>query len=98
MYLKQYRERVTKEQVERYEVIKKAHEIDWNKEDGLRKKVQIEGLVKKIYEEQLVSREDLEIRDKIITKIKDRLYGYTHHSSYPQQLTGNIKISGFGSC
>ena len=50
-----------------------------------------------IYKEQSVSREDLEIRDKVITNIKNA-FKNTNDKEYPACLTGQLQISGFGSC
>ena len=45
----------------------------------------------------MVSREDLEIRDRVITNIKNAFIR-AQDRDYPFQLTGQIKIAGFGSC
>jgi hypothetical protein len=59
--------------------------------------MEIESLTKQIYKEQSVSREDLEIRDKVITNIKNA-FKNTNDRDYPALLAGEIRISGFGSC
>lgn len=63
----------------------------------MKKLLEIEGIVRQIYKEQSVSREDLEIRDKVIKNIKNA-FKNTNDREYPALLTGEVKISGFGSC
>ncbi len=64
---------------------------------GQKKILEIESIVRQIYKEQSVSKEDLEIRDRVITGIKNA-FKNTSDREYPSLLTGEIKISGFGSC
>ena len=54
-------------------------------------------MIKLIYEEQLVTKEDLEKRDGVINRMKDAFYNASH-KDYPFKITGDILISGFGSC
>lgn len=39
----------------------------------------------------------MQIRDRVITNIKNAFKNVSDRE-YPEQLTGEIKISGFGSC
>ena len=40
---------------------------------------------------------DLDVRDQVINRIKDAFYKASH-KDYPIKITGEILISGFGSC
>lgn len=57
----------------------------------------IEEMIMKVYEDQAVSKHDLEVRDLVINRIKDAFYKASH-KDYPIKITGEILISGFGSC
>lgn len=59
--------------------------------------MEVEGLVRMIYKEQCVSKEDLSLRDKVIMNIKNAFKNCSDRE-YPQILTGELKLSGFGSC
>ena len=71
--------------------------VDFTSDKGQKKLTYIEGLIKNIYKDQLSTREDLALRDKVITKIKDA-FTQAADFDYPSLLTGEINISGFGSC
>ena len=47
----------------------------------------VEGIIKQIYKEQSVSREDLAIRDRVISNIKNA-FKNTNDREYPALLTG----------
>lgn len=69
MYLKSFRDRVEQEQTERHYNLRETHTITpemFKTPKGQKKLLEIEGLIRKVYKEQGVSREDLEIRDKVI--------------------------------
>jgi DNA polymerase sigma len=59
--------------------------------------MEVEGIIRMIYKEQCVTKEDLALRDKVITNIKNAFKNCSDRE-YPQILTGEVKISGFGSC
>ena len=74
------------------------HTIDFkNHPKGAKKIMEIEGLVRMIYKEQCVTNEDLKLRDRVINNIKNAFKNCSDRE-YPQILTGEIKVSGFGSC
>ena len=50
-----------------------------------------------MYKNQQVSKRDLQIRDDVINRIKEAFYTASH-KDYPIKITGEILISGFGSC
>lgn len=97
MYLQHYRETVEYEQSERYCDIKQSHTVDFTTPKGKKKLLEIEGLVRMTYKEQCVTKEDLELRDKVISNIKNAFKNCSDRE-FPQILTGELKISGFGSC
>lgn len=97
MYLQHYRETVELEQSELYFDFRAYHTIDFNSTKGKKKLLEIEGWVRMIYKEQCVTTEDLILRDKVINNIKNAFKTCTDRE-YPQILTGELKISGFGSC
>lgn len=66
-------------------------------EAAQRKLAHIEQLIKEVYKNQLVDKSDLEVRDEVINRIKDAFYKASH-KDYPIKITGEILISGFGSC
>ena len=45
----------------------------------------------------MVTKADLAVRDQVIDRIKDAFYKASH-KDYPIKITGEILISGFGSC
>lgn len=71
--------------------------MDFRNEKVVRKLKQIEDIIRDVYRDQQVSAKDLEIRDQVINRIKDAFYKASH-KDYPIKLTGEILISGFGSC
>lgn len=71
--------------------------LNFKNESALRKLQHIELLIKEVYNNQQVSKKDLEIRDEVINRIKDAFYKASH-KDYPIKITGKILISGFGSC
>lgn len=74
------------------------HTIDFKSHPkGAKKLLEIEGLVRMIYKEQCVSQADLALRDKVINNIKNAFKNCSDRE-YPQILTGEVKVSGFGSC
>lgn len=88
------------EQASRYTNMRSKHSItpdEFKSPKGVKKILEVEGIVRQIYKEQCVSREDLAIRDKVITNIKN-VFKNASDKEYPSQLCGEIKISGFGSC
>ena len=97
VYLQHYRETVEAEQAEHYTDIRSKHIVDFKTPKGMKKILEIEGIVRMIYKEQCVSSEDLQLRDKVINNIKNAFKNCSDRD-YPQLLTGEIKISGFGSC
>lgn len=58
---------------------------------------QIEELIKEVYKNQQVTKKDLVVRDSVINRIKDAFHN-SSHKDYPIKLTGEILISGYGSC
>jgi hypothetical protein len=97
VYLQHYRETVEAEQSERYTDVRTKHTVDFKSPKGIKKILEIEGLVRMIYKEQCVSTEDLQLRDKVLHNIKNAFKNCSDRD-YPQLLTGELKISGFGSC
>jgi len=97
VYLQHYRETVEAEQSEHYQDVRSKHIVDFKSPKGLKKILEIEGLVRMIYKEQCVTQEDLLLRDKVINNIKNAFKNCSDRE-YPQILTGEIKISGYGSC
>lgn len=74
------------------------HTIDFKaSQKGMKKLLEIEGLITMIYKEQCVTTSDLELRDKVILNIKNAFKNCSDRE-YPQVLTGEIMISPFGSC
>lgn len=71
--------------------------VDFSSERAQKKLQHIEEMIKKVYEDQAVSTHDLEVRDLVINRIKDAFYKASH-KDYPIKITGEILISGFGSC
>ena len=71
--------------------------IDFTSEKAQRKLKHIEELIKEVYKNQQVSKQDLEVRDQVINRIKDAFHKASH-KDYPIKITGEILISGFGSC
>ena len=71
--------------------------MDFATDKGKRKLVYLEGILKTIYKEQCATKSDLEIRDQVIINVKNAFSRFSH-AQYPHLLTGEIKISGFGSC
>lgn len=59
VYLQHYRETVEAEQSERYTDVRTKHTVDFKSPKGIKKILEIEGLVRMIYKEQCVSTEDL---------------------------------------
>jgi hypothetical protein len=59
VYLQHYRETVEAEQAEHYSDLRQKHIIDFKSPKGLKKIMEIEGLVRMIYKEQCISIEDL---------------------------------------
>ena len=45
--------------------------MDFSTPKGKKKILEIEGLVRMVYKEQCVTKEDLELRDKVINNIKN---------------------------
>ena len=98
VYLEHYRETQEAEEAERYHDVKKKHTIDFKATPkGLKKILEIDSLVRMIYKEQCVTYEDLLLRDKVINNIKNAFKNCSDRE-YPQILTGELKITGFGSC
>ena len=50
-----------------------------------------------VYKDQCVTKDDLQLRDKVLSNIKNAFKNCSDRE-YPQILTGELKISGFGSC
>ena len=71
LYLQHYRETVELEQSERYFDIRSSHTVDFTSPKGRKKLLEIEGIVRMVYKEQCVTREDLQLRDKVIMNIKN---------------------------
>ena len=71
--------------------------IDFNDRSAQKRLHHIEEMIKKVYEDQFVSKADLGVRDQVINRIKDAFYKASH-KDYPIKITGEILISGFGSC
>lgn len=82
---------------ERYFDIRGSHTIDFATPKGKKKLLEIEGMIRMVYKEQCVTKEDLVLRDKVIANIKNAFKNCSERE-YPQLLTGELKISGFGSC
>lgn len=85
------------EESEHFQDVRKKHQIDFKTPKGIKKIMEIEGIVRMVYKEQCVTKEDLALRDKVINNIKNA-FKNCQDKDYPQLLTGEIKISGFGSC
>ena len=71
--------------------------VDFNSDKAQKKLRIIEELIRKVYQDQMVSKSDLEVRDQVINRIKEAFYKASH-KDYPIKITGEILISGFGSC
>jgi DNA polymerase sigma len=71
--------------------------IDFSSSQAQIKLRHIEELIKEVYKNQQVSKKDLEIRDQVINRIKESFFKASH-KDYPIKITGEILISGFGSC
>lgn len=98
--LDKYRHQVQAEQEKRYNNLMQLHSqiaIDFSSEKAQTKLVHIEELIKEVYKNQQVSKIDLEIRDQVINRIKECFFKASH-KDYPIKITGEILISGFGSC
>lgn len=98
--LDKYKQSVYKEETKRYLQMAEMHaqmKCNFKSESSQRKLRHIEQLIKEVYKNQLVSKKDLEIRDQVINRIKDAFYKASH-KDYPIKITGEILISGFGSC
>lgn len=59
------------EQSERHFDVRTSHTIDFKSPNGIKKIMEIEGLVRLAYKEQCVSKEDMQLRDKVISNIKN---------------------------
>ena len=98
--LDKYRQQVQEEQEQKYLNMMEAHQqisLDMKTQKALEKLRHIEALIKEVYKNQQVTKKDLEIRDQVINRIKDVFYKASH-KDYPIKITGEILISGFGSC
>ena len=71
--------------------------LTFTTDEAVKKLSHIEELIKEVYKNQQVNRKDLEIRDQVINRMKDAFYKASH-KDYPIKITGEILISGFGSC
>ena len=64
--------------------------------EGKKKLLWAEARIRQIYKESLPSKEDLNLRDKVILRIKDAFRNMNSMAT-PQELTGQVRISAFGS-
>ena len=98
--LQRYREQIQEEQERKYNSVLEMHQqigVDFNSDKAQKKLRIIEELIRKVYQDQLVSKSDLAVRDQVINRIKETFYKASH-KDYPIKITGEILISGFGSC
>jgi len=58
--------------------------------------IRSEAMIKQVYQENLVSKEDLKVRDTVINRVKDAFFNAAK-KDYPQLLDGEITVSGTGS-
>lgn len=90
MYLKSFRDKTQTEQQNQYFISRTKHTFTpevLKSPKGVKMLLGIEGTIRQIYKEQSVSREDLEIRDKVIANIKNA-FKNTSDREYPAILTG----------
>jgi hypothetical protein len=67
LYLQHYRETVELEQTETYFDIRAAHTLDFHANlKGKKKLLEVESMIRLVYKEQCVTKEDLVLRDKVI--------------------------------
>jgi hypothetical protein len=98
--LEKFRVQVLKEEEKRYLNMADLHhhkKMNFQSQRTQLKLNHIEELIKEVYKNQRVSKRDLEIRDEVINRIKDAFFKASH-KDYPVKMTGEILISGFGSC
>jgi len=77
-YLKGFKEKILGDQIERYEKIRRVHMTfrlnGYDSPQGVRALSRAEAIVKQVYQEQLVTQEELKTRDLVIERIKTAFY------------------------
>lgn len=68
----------------------------WESQDAQKLMIRSEAMIKQVYHENLVSKEDLKVRDTVINRVKDAFFNAAK-KDYPQLLDGEITVSGTGS-
>ena len=69
----------------------------FNSEEGKEILAKAEKLIQEVYNGKVAKRAELEVRDKVITKIRDAFTNCSQRNYYAM-LTGKLTIAGFGSC
>lgn len=77
-HLKGYKDKILANQIERFEQIRRVHMTfrlnGYDSPQGVKALARAEAICKEVYEENLVSQEELKTRDLVIDRIKSAFY------------------------